>query len=132
MPSGAGAYTSGQVSRWTHLTEPQLSLFTITCFGFLVGAKFFWNHNRRQSLSNKFGLIDMEAVRLVLNDGSTGVVTLTVVDALPLAELEGLLEFRHVFCVDGMPVSGEVAHLDEDMSLRSRLIHQAKDARVVP
>ena len=75
--------------------------------------------------------MDMAAVRRVLNDGSTSLVALTVVDALPLAELEGLLEFRHVFCVDGIPVSGEVVHLDEDMSLRSRLIHQAKDTGVV-
>ena len=72
--------------------------------------------------------MDMEAVRLVQNDGSTGVVTLTVLDALSLTELEGLLEFRHVFFVDRIPVSGK---LDEDMSLRSRLTHQAEDARVV-
>ena len=61
----------------------------------------------------------------------TSVVTLTVVDALPLAELEGLVEFRHVFCVDRLPVSGEVVHLDEDMSLRSRLTHHAEYTRVV-
>ena len=29
--------------------------------------------------------MDVEAVRLVLNDSSTGIVTLTVVDALPFA-----------------------------------------------
>ena len=48
-----------------------------------------------------------------------GVVTLTVVDALPLAKLEGLLERRHVFSVNGVPVSGEIIHLDENVSLRS-------------
>ena len=36
--------------------------------------------------------MDMESVRLVLNDGSTGVVAFTVSDALPLAEHEGLLD----------------------------------------
>ena len=68
---------------------------------------------------NKLGLMDMETVTLILYDRSTSVVTLTVVDALPLAELEGLLELRHVLCADRIPVSGEVVHLDEDMSLRS-------------
>ena len=63
--------------------------------------------------------MDMETVRLILYDRSTGIVTLTVVDALPLAELEGLLELRHVFKVDRIPVSGEVAHLDKNVSLRS-------------
>ena len=48
--------------------------------------------------------MDMETVRLILYDRSTGVVSLTVVDALPLAELEGLLELRHVFSVDRIPV----------------------------
>ena len=33
--------------------------------------------------------MDVETVRLVLNDSSTGTVTLTVVDALPFAKLEG-------------------------------------------
>ena len=61
----------------------------------------------------------METVRLILYDRSTVVVTLTVVDALPLAELEGLLELRHVFNVDRVPVSGEIIHLDEKVSLRS-------------
>ena len=41
--------------------------------------------------------MDMETVRLILYDRSTGVVTLTVVDALPLAKLKCLLELRHVF-----------------------------------
>ena len=51
--------------------------------------------------------MDMETARLILYDRSTGVVALTVVDALPLAELEGLLELRHVFNVNCFPVSGE-------------------------
>ena len=74
---------------------------------------------RGQSLLNKRGLMDMETVRLILNDSSTDVVTLTVVDALPLAELEGLLGLRHVFTVDRIPVSCEVFHLDKNVSLRS-------------
>ena len=40
--------------------------------------------------------MDVEAVRLVLNDGSAGIVTLAVVDALPFSKLEGLLELCHV------------------------------------
>ena len=40
--------------------------------------------------------MDVETVRLILYDRSTGVVTLTVVDTLPLAKLESLLELRHV------------------------------------
>ena len=43
---------------------------------------------------NKLGLMDMKTVRLILYDRSTGEVTLTVVDALPLAKLEDLLELR--------------------------------------
>ena len=68
---------------------------------------------------NKLGLMDMKTVRLILNDRSSGVVTLTVVNALPLAELERLLELRQVFSVNGVPVSGEIIHLDENVSLRS-------------
>ena len=63
--------------------------------------------------------MDMETVRLLLYDRSTRVVTLTVADALPLAELEGLLELRHVFNVNRVPVNGEIIHLDEDVFLRS-------------
>ena len=40
-------------------------------------------------------------------------------DALPLAELEGLLELHHVFSVNRIPVSGEIIHLDDSVSLRS-------------
>ena len=68
---------------------------------------------------NKLGLMDMETGSLILYDRSTGVVSLTVVDALPLAELEGFLELRHVFNVNRVPVSGEIIHLDENVSLRS-------------
>ena len=57
--------------------------------------------------------MDMETVGLILYDRSTVVVTLTVVD------VEGLLELRHVFNVDLVPVSGEIIHLDENVSLRS-------------
>ena len=63
--------------------------------------------------------MDTETVRLILYDRSTGEVTLTVVDALPLAKLEVLLELCHVFTVDRVPVSGEIIHLDENVSLRS-------------
>ena len=63
--------------------------------------------------------MDMETVGLILYDCSTGVVTLNVVDALPLAELEGILELRHVFSVNRVPVSGEIIHLDENASMRS-------------
>ena len=61
--------------------------------------------------------MDVEAVRLVLNDSSTGIVT--VVDALPFAELEGLLELCHVLSMNSVPVSGKIVHLDETVSLRS-------------
>ena len=61
----------------------------------------------------------METVRLILYDRSTGVVTLPVVGALPRALLEGLLELRHVFNVNRVPVSGDIIHLDESVSLRS-------------
>ena len=63
--------------------------------------------------------MDKETVRLILYDRSTGVVTLTVVDALPRVELESLLAFRHVFNVNRFAVSGEIIHLDENVSLRS-------------
>ena len=63
--------------------------------------------------------MDVEAVRRVLNDRSTGIVTLTVIDALPFAELDGLLELRHLFNVIRVLVSGEIIHLDENVSLRS-------------
>ena len=63
--------------------------------------------------------MDMETVRLILNDCSTGVVTLTVVEHLPLAKLEGLLELRHVLNMNRVPVSGEIIYLDENVSLRS-------------
>ena len=63
--------------------------------------------------------MDVEAVRLVLNDSSTSIVTLTVVDALPFAKLEGLLELRHVLSMNSIPVSGKIVHLDENVSLRS-------------
>ena len=61
----------------------------------------------------------VEAVRLVLNDSSTGTVTLTVVDALPFAKLEGLLELCHVLSMNSVPVTGKIVHLDENVSLRS-------------
>ena len=63
--------------------------------------------------------MDVEAVRLVLNDSSTGIVTLTVVDALPFAKLEGLLKLCHVLSMNSGPVSGEIVYLDENVSLRS-------------
>ena len=63
---------------------------------FLSERRPSWNHIRGQSLLNKLGLMDMETERLILYDRSTGVVTITVADALPLAKLEGLLELRHV------------------------------------
>ena len=50
--------------------------------------------------------MDMETVRLILYDRSTDVVTLTVVDTLPLVKLEGLLEHHHVFNMNRVPVSG--------------------------
>ena len=50
--------------------------------------------------------MDVEAVRLILNGSSTCMVTLTVVDALPFAKLESLLELRHVLNMDSVPVSG--------------------------
>ena len=55
--------------------------------------------------------MDMETVRLILDDRSTSVLTLPVVDALPLAELD-------VFNVNRVPVSGEIIYLDENVSLR--------------
>ena len=79
----------------------------------------FWNHNRGQSLLNKLGLVDMETVRLVLNHGPTSVVTCTVVDTFSLAELESLLEFRHVFCVDCVSMSAKIMHLNKNMALWS-------------
>ena len=63
--------------------------------------------------------MDMETVRLILYDRLTGVVTLTVVDALPLAEPESILEFRQVFNVNRVTVGGEIIHLDEYVSLLS-------------
>ena len=63
--------------------------------------------------------MDVEAVRLVLNDGSTGIVTLTVVNALSFAKLEGLLELCHVLSMNSVPVSGKIVHLNENVSLRS-------------
>ena len=59
--------------------------------------------------------MDVEAVRLVLNDSSTGIVTLTVVDALPFAKLEGLLKLCHVLRMNSVPVSGKIVHLDENV-----------------
>ena len=50
--------------------------------------------------------MDVEAVRMVLNDSSTGIVTLTVVDALPHSKLEGLLELCHVLSMNSIPLSG--------------------------
>ena len=74
-------------------------------------------------MESQSGTVSLEQTwpdgRLILFDRSTSAVTLTVVDALPLAELEGLLELRHVFNVDRVPVSGEIIHLDENVSLRS-------------
>ena len=63
---------------------------------------------------NKLGLVNMETVRLVLNHSSTGVITLTVVNTLPLTELAGFLQFHHVLRVNGVPVSGKIIHLDEN------------------
>ena len=60
--------------------------------------------------------MDVEAVRLVLNDSSTGIVTLTVP------------ELCHVLFMDSIPVCGEIVYLDEDVALR--LIHQTENARV--
>ena len=122
MPSDANADTSGRLSRWTQLTEPHTArncLFSPSVVSdFLSERRPLGITIGGQSLLNKLGLMDMETGRLILNDRSTGVVTLTVVDTLPLAELEGLLELRHVFHVNRVPVSGEIIHLDEDVSLR--------------
>ena len=79
----------------------------------------------------KLGLMDMKTIRLILYDRSTGIVTLTVVDALPLAKLEGLLELRHVLNMNRVPVSGEIVHLNENVSLWSCLTHQTKDAGII-
>ena len=105
------------IDRAPHCT--QLPLLTVSGFGFLIRATSSWNHNWGQSLLIRLGLMDTETVRLILYDRSTGEVTLTVVDALPLAELEVLLELRHVFNVNRVPVSGAIIHLDENVSLRS-------------
>ena len=59
--------------------------------------------------------MDMKTIRLILYHRSTGIVTLTVADALPLAKLEGLLELN----MNRVPVSGEIVNLDENVSLRS-------------
>ena len=103
MPNYANADTPGRVSRWSQLTEPHTARNCL--FSPSVGSDFLSERrpleifNRGQSLLNKLGLMDMESGSLILYDRSTGVVSLTVVDALPLAELECFLELRHVFNV---------------------------------
>ena len=63
--------------------------------------------------------MDVETVRLILYNRSTGVVALIAGDALPLAKLESLLELRHVFNMNRIPVSGEIIYVYENVSLRS-------------
>ena len=63
--------------------------------------------------------MDMDTVRLILYDRSTSIITVTVVDALPFAKVEGLLELLHVLSMNSVPVSGKIVHLDENVSLRS-------------
>ena len=43
----------------------------------------------------------------------------TIVNALPFAKLESLLELCHVLSMNSVPVSGKVVHLNENVSLRS-------------
>ena len=125
----ANADTSGPVSRKTQLNELHTArncLFSPTVVSHRTHFAWFsvlheplaqlpsdvlLESQLEQSLLNKLGLMDMETVRLILYDRST--------DALPLAELEGLLEVHHVFSVNRIPVSGEIIHLDDSVSLRS-------------
>ena len=43
----------------------------------------------------------------------------SVVDTLPLTELEGFLKFHHVLGVNDVSMCGKIVHLDENMTLWS-------------
>ena len=106
----------------------QLLLFTIACLRFSVWPASFLDHSTDQSLADK---LNVETVWLVLTDGPASVVTLAVVDALPHTERERHPKLCRVFCMDGIPVGGEIVCLDKDTALRSRPTQQTENARVV-